>query len=119
MGSNILYFLLIVALLSFDLSEAAKKKKPKHKLGPENVPSNFLVSFTADQKRDVVTDLLIEKQTGTIAQDSTPGNEKLAIRTETRKASDGSLVEREVIVVKRVNGQYMKVFSITNLIKVN
>ncbi|XP_066931464.1 uncharacterized protein [Clytia hemisphaerica] len=107
MAFRILYAIAVVTL-SFELTKATKPKKPTQKLGPENVPSNFLVSFTAVKKLDRVIEVLVQQQSGTIAQDSTPGDEKLAIRTETRDDSDNSLISREVTIVKRVNGQYTK-----------
>ena len=117
----VLLALMSVTFLSTDLSKAdskLEKAKPKHKVDPKNIPSNFSVVFTVVKKFTELNKPTVLEQQGLVVQDLTPGNEKLVIRTETNKFSNRGLkilVIQETLLVRRENRQYIKVSPSTFL----
>ncbi|XP_066931483.1 uncharacterized protein [Clytia hemisphaerica] len=73
------------------------------------VPTDFTVSFyNARQERMTSDGLFNERQTGTIWQDLTPGDEKLAMKVATRRFGQQNIIKNEFIVTRKVNGQFVK-----------
>ena len=79
-----------------------------HGVNDETVPKDFLVSFTAKQKRYMRFEAPEETQKGTVAQDLTPGDEKLAISAVTTDIVTKES-RREITIIKNVNNKVTKV----------